>query len=88
MPVIFDPRAGGSLIGHLIGAIAGSAITRRSSFLLDDMGKQLFDSAVSIIDDPLVKRGLRSRPFDGEGLPTHTSALIDDGVLATVAQPQ
>lgn len=81
MPVIFDPRASGSLIGHLIGAIAGSAITRRSSFLLDDMGKQLFDSAVSIIDDPLVKRGLRSRPFDGEGLPTHRTALIDNGVL-------
>lgn len=81
MPVIFDPRAGGSLIGHLIGAIAGSAITRRSSFLLDDMGKQLFDSAVSIVDNPLVKRGLRSRPFDGEGLPTHKSALIENGVL-------
>lgn len=81
MPVIFDPRAGGSLLGHLIGAIAGSAITRRSSFLLDDMGKLLFDSAVSIIDDPLVKRGLRSRPFDGEGLPTHKSALIENGVL-------
>lgn len=81
MPVIFDPRVSGGLIGHLIGAIAGSAITRRSSFLLDDMGKQLFDSAVSIIDDPLVKRGLRSRPFDGEGLPTHRTALIDNGVL-------
>lgn len=81
MPVIFDPRVSASLIGHLIGAIAGSAITRRSSFLLDDMGKQLFDSAVSIIDDPLVTRGLRSRPFDGEGLPTHRTALIDHGVL-------
>ena len=81
MPVIFDPRVSGGLIGHLIGAIAGSAITRRSSFLLDDMGKQLFDSHVSIIDDPLITRGLRSRPFDGEGLPTHKTALIDNGVL-------
>lgn len=81
MPVVFDPRVGGSLIGHLIGAIAGSAITRRSSFLLDDMGKQLFDTGVTISDNPLVKRGLRSRPFDGEGLPTHKSALIDKGVL-------
>jgi PmbA protein len=81
MPVIFDPRVGGSLIGHLIGAIAGSAITRRSSFLLEDLGKQLFDSNVSIIDNPLVKRGLRSRPFDGEGLATHKTALIDKGVL-------
>lgn len=81
MPVIFDPRVGGSLIGHLIGAIAGPAITRRSSFLLDDLGKQLFDSGVTIVDDPLRKRGLRSRPFDGEGLATHRMPLIEKGVL-------
>ncbi|MGE4410197.1 MAG: TldD/PmbA family protein [Sphingobium sp.] len=81
MPVIFDPRVGGSLIGHLIGALAGPAITRRSSFLLDDLGAQLFDSGVTIIDDPLRKAGLRSRPFDGEGLPTRRTALIDQGVL-------
>ncbi|MFO1260708.1 MAG: TldD/PmbA family protein [Sphingomonadaceae bacterium] len=81
MPVIFDPRVGGSIVGHLVGAIAGSAITRRSSFLLEDLGKQLFDSGVTIVDDPLVKRGLRSRPFDGEGLETHKTALIDKGVL-------
>ncbi|MEZ5655531.1 MAG: TldD/PmbA family protein [Sphingobium sp.] len=81
MPVIFDPRVGSSLIGHLIGAIAGPAITRRSSFLLDDMGKQLFDTSVSIVDDPLRKRGLRSRPMDGEGLATHQTRFIDKGVL-------
>jgi len=81
MPIIFDPRVSGSLIGHLIGAIAGPAITRRSSFLLDDLGAQLFDNGITIIDDPLRKRGLRSRPFDGEGLPTHKTALIEKGVL-------
>lgn len=81
MPIIFDPRVGGSLLGHLIGAMAGSAITRRSSFLLEDLGKQLFDSGVTIVDDPLRKRGLRSRPFDGEGLATHKTLLIDQGVL-------
>jgi len=81
MPVIFDPRVGGSLIGHLIGAIAGPAITRRSSFLLEDLGAQLFDSGITVIDDPLRKRGLRSRPFDGEGLATHRTALIENGVL-------
>ena len=81
MPIIFDPRVGGSLLGHLIGAIAGPAITRRSSFLLDDLGAQLFDSGVTIVDDPHRKRGLRSRPFDGEGLPTQRRALIEKGVL-------
>ncbi|AUW57594.1 modulator protein [Sphingobium sp. SCG-1] len=81
MPVIFDPRVGSSLIGHLVGAMVGPAIARRSSFLLDHLGEAIFDSGVTIIDDPLMLRGLRSRPFDGEGLPTQRRALIDAGVL-------
>ncbi len=81
MPIIFDPRVGSSLVGHLVGGIVGAAIARRSSFLLDSLGAALFDSAVTIIDDPLRPRGLRSRPFDGEGLPVERRALIDAGVL-------
>jgi PmbA protein len=69
MPVVFDPRVGSSLVGHLLGAIAGSAIARRASFLLDKDGAQIFDSGVTITDDPLRRRGLRSRPFDGEACP-------------------
>lgn len=81
MPVVFDPRAGGSLIGSLVGAISGSAIARKTSFLLEKRGAAIFDSAVSILDDPHRPRGLRSRSFDGEGLPTTRRALIDQGVL-------
>jgi PmbA protein len=81
MPVIFDPRVGGSLIGHLVGAITGPAITRRSSFLLERLGERIFPEAITIIDDPRRQRGLRSRPFDGEGLPTAECKLIDRGVL-------
>lgn len=81
MPVLFDRRAGGSLIGSLIGAISGSAIARKTSFLLEKRGLAVFDSAVSIIDDPHRVRGLRSRSFDGEGLPTAPLKLIDKGVL-------
>jgi PmbA protein len=81
MPVIFDPRVGSSLIGHLIGGMVGPAITRRASFLLDSLGEAIFDAGVTILDDPLRTRGLRSRPFDGEGLPTKPRALIDKGVL-------
>jgi len=81
MPVVFDRRAGGSLIGSLIGAISGSAIARKTSFLLDKRGKAIFDSAVTILDDPHRVRGLRSRSFDGEGLPTRPWRVIDQGVL-------
>ena len=81
MPVVFDPRVGSSLIGHLISAITGSAITRRTSFLLGKEGEQIFASGITIRDDPHLRRGLRSKPFDGEGLPTRPSNLIEDGRL-------
>ena len=81
MPIIFDPRVGSSFVGHLLGAISGSAIARKTSFLLDANGRQVFDSAISIVDDPLRQRGLGSRAFDGEGLATVASRIIDKGVL-------
>ena len=79
MPVVFDPRVGGSLIGHLIGAMAGPSIARRASFLLDRLDATLFDTAIVIADDPHRPRGLRSRPFDGEGLPTAPRDLVRGG---------
>lgn len=81
LPVVFDPRVGGSLIGHLVGAMSGAAIARRASFLLDRLEQQLFDSAIVLSDDPLRQRGLRSRPFDGEGLPTARRNLVEGGRL-------
>lgn len=81
MPVIFDRRVSASLLGHLAGAITGSSIARKTSFLREKLGMRLFDSAVQVIDDPLRLRGLGSRAFDGEGLPTAQSRLIADGVL-------
>lgn len=83
MPVILDPRVGGSMIGHLIGAITGGSIARKTSFLLDALETEVFAPHITIIDDPHRVRGLRSRPFDGEGLPTRRSAIIDKGVLTT-----
>ena len=81
MPILFDPRVSGSLVGHFAGAITGGSITRGTSFLKDALGTAVFASGVRIVDDPLRLRGLRSRGFDGEGLPVATLALIDDGVL-------
>jgi len=83
MPVVLDPRVGSSLLGHLSGAISGSAITRKTSFLLDAMGTRIFAPGIRIQDDPHRPRGLRSRPFDGEGLPVSPVALVEDGMLET-----
>ncbi|WP_062345432.1 TldD/PmbA family protein [Novosphingobium sp. CCH12-A3] len=81
MPVVFDTRVANSLVGHLLGAMSGASIARRASFLLDRDGQKLFDSAITISDNPLALRGMRSRPFDGEGLPTAPRKLIDAGQL-------
>jgi PmbA protein len=80
-PVLFDPRVAGSLLGHFIGAITGSSVARKSSFLQDKLGSTVFANGLNVIDDPLRRRGLRSRPFDGEGLPVCTILLVQDGVL-------
>jgi len=79
MPVVFDPRVGSSLIGHLASAINGAAITRRTSFLLDKEGEQIFAPGIVIRDNPHLARGLRSKPFDGEGLATQPRDIVADG---------
>lgn len=81
MPVVFDSRVGSSLMGHLIHAISGSEIARGASFLSEFEGQRVFAPGITIADDPLLKRGLRSHPFDGEGLPVAASRLVDEGVL-------
>ncbi|HEY5721800.1 MAG TPA: metallopeptidase TldD-related protein [Allosphingosinicella sp.] len=81
MPILFDPRVGSSLIGHLISAITGSAIARKTSFLLGKEGEPIFAPGITIRDDPHRRRGLRSKPFDAEGLPTKAGNLVEQGRL-------
>jgi PmbA protein len=81
MPVVFDPRVGGSLIGSLIGAMSGPAIARRTSFLLGREEEELFGPEIVIFDDPHRRRGLRSKPFDGEGVATAPRRLVEQGRL-------
>jgi PmbA protein len=81
VPVVFDPRVAGSLVSHLASAANGASVARKTSFLRDKMGQKLFADGIRIIDDPLRKRGLRSHPFDGEGVAGKKLALVDDGVL-------
>ena len=83
VPVVFDPRVAGSLIGHLAGAINGEAITRKTSFLQGKLGQPVFGKTIRIIDDPLRKRGQASRPFDGEGVAGRRLAIVDAGVITT-----
>ena len=71
VPVIYDRRVASGLIGHLLGAINGAAIARGTSFLKDQLGQQIFGSHITIVEDPFIRRGLGSRPFDGEGLACH-----------------
>jgi PmbA protein len=83
LPVVFDPRVAGSLVGHLASAVNGSSIARKTSFLRDKLGERLFAPGIRIVDDPLRRRGLRSHPFDAEGVAGKPIALVDDGVLAS-----
>jgi PmbA protein len=83
VPVVYDRRISGGLIGHLAGAINGRAVARGTSFLKDRMGEKIFADGIRILDNPHRKRGLGSRPFDAEGLPTKRYAVIDDGRLTT-----
>jgi PmbA protein len=82
-PVVFDPRVARSFISHLFGAISGPSIARGTSFLKDRLGDRIFSEAITIIDDPHWYRGLRSKPFDGEGIANRRRAIIDKGVLTT-----
>jgi len=79
--IVYDRRVGASLVGHMLGAISGQAITRKTSFLLDSLGGQVFAAGITIRDDPHRPHGLRSRPFDGEGLPVSPSEIIENGML-------
>jgi PmbA protein len=83
VPVVFDRRVAGSLVGHLAGAINGASVARKTSFLKDRLGQRLFKPGISVIDDPRRMRGLRSRPFDAEGVETTRLAVVEDGVLVS-----
>jgi PmbA protein len=80
-PVLFDPRVSASLLGHFAGAISGAAIARKTSFLQGKVGSAVFGPGIEIVDDPLRRRGLRSRAFDGEGVRVSRQELVADGVL-------
>ena len=83
VPVVYDPRVAGGLLRHLIGAISGPSVARGTSFLKDRLGEAVFHSGITIVDDPHRRRGLRSKPFDGEGVANERRDIVADGTLTT-----
>ncbi|MFM1911989.1 MAG: peptidase required for the maturation and secretion of the antibiotic peptide MccB17 [Pseudomonadota bacterium] len=81
VPVMFDASISSGLISHLISAISGGSLYRKSSFLLDSLGKQVMSPLVTIEEQPHLLRGLASAPFDNEGVATTPRTLVKDGVL-------
>jgi PmbA protein len=83
LPIVLDSRIAGGLVGALAGAISGPGVTRGTSFLKDSLGEILFGPDIAIVDDPSLRRGVRSRPFDGEGVAPIRRSIVEDGRLMT-----
>ena len=83
VPVVYDPRVSRSLIGHFAGAISGTSVARGTSFLKDRMNQVVFADGIRIVDDPHRRRGLSSKPFDGEGVQNRRTVVVEDGRLQT-----
>ena len=83
VPVVYDSRAARSLISHFAAAVNGSSIARDTSFLKDSMGELVFGEGITIVDDPHRRRGLRSKPFDAEGVANQRREVIQNGRLTT-----
>ncbi len=82
-PVVFDPDMAAGLIRSIAGAASGPSLYKGASFLIDRLGDEIAAPCVTVIDDALIRGGLGSKPFDGEGLPTNRKNLVDGGKLAT-----
>ncbi|WP_218354338.1 metalloprotease PmbA [Alteromonas lipotrueiana] len=82
VPVIMQKDVASSLFGHYVGAISGGSLYRRSSFLLDKLGEQIFPQWLNIEEKPRLKGGLASANFDAEGVATHDATVVDQGCLA------
>jgi PmbA protein len=81
VPVVFDPQMASSLLGHLAAAVSGDAVFRRVSFLVGKLDQKIAPDFVTVVDDGRLDDGLGSSPFDGEGLPTRRTVVVEGGKL-------
>jgi len=85
MPVLFAPEVAKGLLGHLVGAISGSALYRNASFLRDKAGQRLFPAWVNLLERPHLARGAHSASFDSEGVATRERHVVESGILTGYA---
>jgi PmbA protein len=81
VPVLFEAPIAASLMGHFVSAVSGGSLYRKSSFLLDSIGKQVFASDIQLRESPHLKKGLASGPFDNEGVATRERQVVENGVV-------
>ncbi len=81
VPVVFDPLTAASLLGNIFQAVSGDSIIRKSSFLIGQVGERIASPLLNVIDDGTLPGALGSRPFDGDGLPTRRTVILENGVL-------
>lgn len=80
-PVLFEAPLAGGLVGHFVSAVSGGSLYRKSTFLLDSMGKEVFSPIVSIEERPYERRAMASSPFDEEGVATRQRSIVKAGVV-------
>lgn len=81
VPIVLDPMVAGSLLDNIFDAVNGDAIYRQSSFLANKLGEQVAARHITVVDDGTIPGGFGSEPFDGEGVPTRRTVVIENGVL-------
>ena len=81
VPIVFDPEMAGSFLGNLCSAVNGYAIYKGASYLIGRLGEKIAADNITIVDDGRIPGGLGSKPFDGEGLPTRKTVVVERGIL-------
>ncbi len=81
VPIVFDPEMAGSFLGNLCSAVNGYAIYKGASYLIGRLGEKIAADNITIVDDGRISGGLGSKPFDGEGLPTRKTVVVERGIL-------
>ncbi len=81
VPVLYTPDVAAGLLGHYLRAISGGSLYRKTSFLLDSLGEQIFPTWLNLFEKPLLQGAIGSAPFDSEGVATQSRQLVENGIV-------